>query len=164
MDLSQRIANLTAQNTGLESFLLGSYAISSNKKFNKWFYKVANVSSIEVSKLDFSAENINNFLQATRLTKDSLATVLGISRSKLYNILKDGESLEPKYKPTFVMTIKLWEKGIAAFDGNKQSFETWLQMPNTNLGGLVPFELLSNEPGRRELEKALDRIEFSVYG
>ncbi len=164
MDLSEKIAHLTGQCSRPEPFLLGSYAISTDEKFNTWFYKVANVSSIEVSKLDFSAKNINSFITETGLTKDALASVLGISRSKLYNLLKDGESLEPKYKPTFVMTVKLWEKGLTAFDGDKQSFEMWLKLPNTNLGNIAPFELLSNEPGRRELEKALDRIEFSVYG
>jgi len=165
MDLSERIAHITGlQSHRLEPFLLGSFPISDNESFNKWFYKVANISSVDVLKLEFSAENINYFIHETGLSKDSLAAVLGISRSKLYNILKDGESLEPKYKPTFVMTIKLWEKGITAFDGDKHAFETWMKVQNTNLGGICPFELLSNEPGRRELEKALDRIEFSVYG
>ena len=39
----------------------------------------------------------------------------------------------------------------------------WLQRPQTGLSERTPLELMKNEPGAREVEELLYRIEYSIY-
>jgi len=58
----------------------------------------------------------------------------------------------------------LWKKGLVAFDNDDTMLSEWITSRNSNLGNIKPVELLSTRVGRRELEKAFNRIEYSTYG
>jgi len=47
--------------------------------------------------------------------------------------------------------------------GSPEKAATWLQRPNRALGGRVPLELLDTDPGSRQVEDVLGRIEHGVY-
>jgi putative toxin-antitoxin system antitoxin component (TIGR02293 family) len=47
--------------------------------------------------------------------------------------------------------------------GSPQKAATWLQSPNRALGGRVPLGLLDTDPGSRQVEDVLGRIEHGVY-
>lgn len=47
--------------------------------------------------------------------------------------------------------------------GSTEKAARWLQRPNRALGGRVPLGLLDTDPGTREVEEVLGRIEHGVY-
>ena len=97
------------------------------------------------------------------MSAQAIAGVVGVSKSKYYELaqLKD---LGFKNIDALADFATLWQKGIEAFDGDKDLLNEWLEMRNENLGNIKPIELLSSRIGRRDLEKAFLRIEYSTYG
>lgn len=47
--------------------------------------------------------------------------------------------------------------------GSQEEASRWLQTPNRALGGRTPMDLLDTEPGNRQVEDVLGRIEHGVY-
>lgn len=99
----------------------------------------------------------------TSLTPQEIADILGVSKSKYYDLIKMTD-LGQKNIDALADFATLWNKGIEAFDGDKQLLREWLLSRNENLGGIQPIKLLSSRIGRRELENAFLRIEHSLYG
>lgn len=60
--------------------------------------------------------------------------------------------------------LKVWQKGLRTFDNNEEDLITFINTPNTNLGGAKPIDLMEMETGRNDVSKALDRIEYGIYG
>jgi len=48
--------------------------------------------------------------------------------------------------------------------GNHGDARNWLKSPNRALGGSTPLEYADTEPGAREVEELLGRIEHGVFG
>ena len=106
---------------------------------------------------------IEQLQEFSQLSADELADIIGISRSKYYRLIKEAQ-LGIESIDSLSTFLKLWNKGVIAFDGNDANFREWLHSNNHSLGGIRPIELLKTETGRREIERAIDRIEYSVYG
>ena len=88
--------------------------------------------------------------------------VLPVSKAGLYRQFKK-ENIDLSLKDTLVGIIQMLNKGIEAF-GNQQDFQEWLLSRIENLGNRRPLDLISLQTGRREVEQALERIEYGVYG
>lgn len=46
--------------------------------------------------------------------------------------------------------------------GDQDDARTWLRRPQWGLGGAIPLEYARTDPGAREVEALLDRIEYGV--
>jgi putative toxin-antitoxin system antitoxin component (TIGR02293 family) len=57
----------------------------------------------------------------------------------------------------------LIEKGIDLFDGSTPEALAWLQTPQKALGGAVPLAFARTEPGAREVENLIGRLEHGVF-
>lgn len=44
--------------------------------------------------------------------------------------------------------------------GDREKANDWLRRPNRGLGGVVPLQLIATEPGLRQVERELGRIEY----
>ena len=121
------------------------------------------ISSQSLTTTKFPGIALTALQNETSLSPQEIANILGISKSKYYELLK-MEDLGPKNIDALADFAALWNKGIEAFDGDKQVLKEWLLTRNENLGGVKPIELLSSRIGRRELEQAFLRIEHSLYG
>lgn len=99
----------------------------------------------------------------TSLTAQDIAGVVGVSKSKYYELLQ-LDDLGRKNIDAIVDFAMLWKKGLNAFDDDQELLNEWLVSRNTSLGNIRPIVLLSSRLGRRELEKAFNRIEYSTYG
>lgn len=100
--------------------------------------------------------------EQTSLSAQVIANVIGVSKSKFYDLIH-LDDLGAKNIDALADFAALWQKGLSAFDGDKDLLNEWLETRNTNLGD-KPINFLSSRMGRRELEKAFLRIEFSTYG
>ena len=125
------------------------------------FLSVISSRSLATTKLPGKA--LTALQTETSLAPQEMASILGISKSKYYDLLK-VDDLGSKNIDALADFAALWNKGIEAFDGDKQLLKEWLVSRNENLGGIKPVELLSSRIGRRELEQAFLRIEYSLYG
>lgn len=99
----------------------------------------------------------------TSLTAQDIAGVVGVSKSKYYELLQ-LDDLGRKNIDAIVDFAMLWKKGLNAFDDDQELLNEWLVSRSTSLGNIRPIVLLSSRLGRRELEKAFNRIEYSTYG
>ena len=106
---------------------------------------------------------LDTLQEVLRINTEDLADIFGISRSKYYRLLKEHK-LDPSSVDVLSAFLKLWNKGLIAFDGDDDAFRSWLKTSNYNLGDIQPLELMKTETGRREVEAAILRIEYSIYG
>lgn len=101
--------------------------------------------------------------QQTALSAQTIASIVGVSKSKFYDLVR-LDDLGAKNIDALADFAALWQKGLDAFDDDIELLNEWLETRNLNLGSIRPIELLSTRMGRRELEKAFLRIEYSTYG
>jgi putative toxin-antitoxin system antitoxin component (TIGR02293 family) len=100
--------------------------------------------------------------EETSLSAQELAAVMGISKTKYYDMQK--ETLDPRSIDTLADFAQLWKLGMEAFDGQLAQLQEWFHTRNKNLGNVKPITLLATRLGRRALEKAFQRIEYGLYG
>lgn len=122
-----------------------------------------NMSVNEISDTHFSGENLLELQKQTSLAAQDIAAIVGVSKSKYYELLQ-MENIGPKNVDALADFAALWQKGIDAFDDDSALLNEWLETRNVNLGNIKPVALLSSRVGRRVLEKAFLRIEYSTYG
>jgi len=56
----------------------------------------------------------------------------------------------------------LLDRSVEVLGGLAQA-RGWLQAPNTALGGATPLDFADTEPGAREVEAVLGRIEYGIF-
>jgi hypothetical protein len=117
----------------------------------------------ELEKARFSGDKLIEVQEETSLEAQDVAGILGVSMSKYYKLLR-LDDIGYKSIDALADFATLWQKGIDAFDDNSALLNEWLETRNVNLGHFKPIELLSSRVGRRALEKAFLRIEYSTYG
>lgn len=123
----------------------------------------ANYSLQEIDQVPMSGKTLTAIQEKTTLTPQTITQALGISKSKYYDLLQT-EDLDFKTKDALVDLAFLWEKGMEAFDQNQSNLIDWLNTTNENLGNIKPVNLFASRTGRRTLEQAFARIEYSLYG
>ncbi len=124
---------------------------------------LAQMSVQELDQVKLSGDALVALQQKTTLSPQALADVVGVSKSKYYELVR-MDKLSSKNLDALADFATLWQKGIEAFDEDQSLLKEWLHTRNENLGGIRPVELLSSRMGRRELEKAFERIEYGTYG
>jgi len=99
----------------------------------------------------------------TNLAIIDVAEVLDISKSTYYRA-KEEIILEMETVDKLSSVLKIYQRGLEAFEGDKEDLENWLHTKIPSLGNKKPFELLKTENGRQFVLAAIDRIEHSIYG
>ena len=122
-----------------------------------------NMSFNEINEAHFPGEKLLEVQEQTSLSAQDLAGIVGVSKSKYYELLQLSD-IGTKNIDALADFAALWQKGVDAFDDDTSLLNEWLLARNINLGNIKPVELLSSRLGRRELEKAFLRIEYSTYG
>jgi len=90
-----------------------------------------------------------------------LASMLGISKATLHRRKAQGR-LDPAESDRVLRFARLIGKAVTVFGGIAQARQ-WLNSPQFGLGGAVPLDYAETEPGAREVENLLGRIEYGVY-
>lgn len=94
------------------------------------------------------------------LTPEEMASFLGVSPRTLERRRKNG-SLSPVESERLYRIVRLFRKATEVFESEKEA-RRWLKRPQMRLGEQVPLEIARLEPGARETERLLGRIEHGI--
>jgi putative toxin-antitoxin system antitoxin component (TIGR02293 family) len=96
------------------------------------------------------------------LTDADVATALGIS-SKTISRLRKGRAraLDQLTSDRLYRVARIYEIAARVFE-SREAARDWLREPQFGLDWRVPLDLMRSEPGAREVEALLGRIEYGV--
>jgi putative toxin-antitoxin system antitoxin component (TIGR02293 family) len=94
------------------------------------------------------------------LTPDEMASLLGISPRTLGRRRQRG-SLTAVESERLYRVARLLQRAAEVF-GSEEEARRWLKRPQVRLGEQVPLEIARLEPGAREVERLLGRIERGI--
>ena len=117
-----------------------------------------NLDLIKISKRGIKIEMLQSLLANTSLTASEIAAYLHIS---LRSIQRQKGSFSVPISERILKIAKLYAKGYKVF-GDRDNFNTWLELPNITLGGKKPKEFLYHIFGIDLLLNELGRIEHGV--
>ena len=127
----------------------------------------ADAESLSSSKIIESIQNgllireLDDLQASLDVETGRLASMLGISKATLHRRKAQGR-LDPAESDRLLRFARLMGKAVTVCGGIEEARE-WLRSPQFGLGGAVPLEYAQTEPGAREVENLLGRIEYGVY-
>jgi len=69
----------------------------------------------------------------------------------------------PAQSERLVRFIRVLDKAVDLFEGDKAAAQQWLNEPSRALGWKKPADLLASESGAREVMKLITRLGHGVY-
>jgi putative toxin-antitoxin system antitoxin component (TIGR02293 family) len=96
------------------------------------------------------------------LAAEALAHLTGVSTRTLARRRKRDEPLAPDTSERILRFARLYEIAADVL-GDEDEARRWLKTPNTALGGRSPLDYADTEPGAREVEDLLGRLEYGVF-
>lgn len=107
------------------------------------------------------AQRFNALKELLDVSSGTLADVVGITPSTLSRRRKRGV-FNKEESERILRIARLVLRAIEVLDG-RDNARKWLTEPVRALGGEVPLEFADTEPGAREVERLLLRLEHGVY-
>jgi len=95
-----------------------------------------------------------------QLSTETLASWLGTSARTLKRRQTEGR-LTAEESDRLFRLARLFERTVEVMSTERAARE-WLQTPQHALGGRVPLEVARYEPGAREVERLLGRVEHGI--
>ena len=121
-----------------------------------------NLRVAEIVRDGIPARALRIFADTLGLNLTDFARVVLIPRRTLERRIAANAVLRTVESERVVRLGRIFAKAKDVFeDGNEAA--TWLSEPLDSLGGQTPLQLSSTEPGAREVEQMLGRIEHGVF-
>lgn len=98
---------------------------------------------------------------ASGLTLDRIKQVVRISEGSFARRKQAGR-LSQDESERLLRIGRVFEQATSLHDGDQASARQWLETPIPALGNLRPLDLAQTEPGAREVEDLIGRIEHGV--
>ncbi|HEX7069469.1 MAG TPA: antitoxin Xre-like helix-turn-helix domain-containing protein [Rhodothermales bacterium] len=108
----------------------------------------------------FETRTMENLRARMGLTSDEMSMLLGTSPRTLARRQKKGQ-LEPVESDRLYRVARLYERAVEVFE-SEDAARRWFREPVWGLGGKTPLAYARTDPGAREVEALLERIEYSV--
>ncbi len=108
----------------------------------------------------FTTATLDRIKRRLDLSTDEVAEVIGVSARTLAR-RRDSGRLETVESDRLMRLARLFERAVAVF-GAEDEARRWFHQSQLGLGGATPLEFARTEPGSREVEALLDRIDFGV--
>ena len=97
----------------------------------------------------------------TNMTQSDVRKMSGIPSTTFNRSLKARFSADQSER--LVRIIRVIDRAVELFEGDKEAAQKWLNEPNRALGWKVPAELMASETGAYEIMKLITRLEHGVY-
>lgn len=97
------------------------------------------------------------------LTVEALAQKIGISVATLARRRHDRAPLDPAHGDRVVRYARIYWQAAQLFDFREELARNWLRRPARALEGETPLDFAETEPGAREVENLIGRLEHGVY-
>lgn len=114
----------------------------------------------------FSIAALEKLRRRLGLSAEQLAKAVGTSPRTLARRKKSGR-LEVDESDRVYRLVRLFERAVVVFGGGKEGEEDarrWFHLPLWALGEATPLDYARTDPGAREIEAVLDRIDYGVLG
>ena len=108
----------------------------------------------------FPATLVGTMEKRLEIGPKKMAHLLGISPRTLKRRRERG-TLSPVESERLYRIARLFRVAIRVFEREEEA-RSWLKRPQMRLGGEVPREIARLEPGAREAERLLGRIEHGI--
>lgn len=106
--------------------------------------------------------SLRTFETTSGIDPTLLLSTLGIPERTLARRRTAGR-LAPDESERLLRIATVFEKAVALFTGDIPSAVQWLTLPKKALAGETPLKYSRTEPGAREVENLLGRIEYGVF-
>lgn len=103
----------------------------------------------------------NLIVDWAKITQNDLRKMSGIPSTTFSRSVKTRFSAEQSER--LVRIIRVIDRAVELFDGDKEEAQKWLNEPNRALSWKVPAELMASETGAYEVIKLITRLEHGVY-
>ncbi len=108
----------------------------------------------------FDVQVLERFRRMLDISVDAAASLLGTSARTLARRQKEGR-LQETESDRLYRIVRLFERAVDVF-GNEEDARMWMRRPQWGLDGAIPLEYARTDPGAREVESLLDRIDYGV--
>jgi putative toxin-antitoxin system antitoxin component (TIGR02293 family) len=88
--------------------------------------------------------------------------LVNINEKTLERRLRAGARLKPDESERVARLMRVISRAVAVFESEDHARD-WLNRALRELGGHTPLQMTATEPGAREVEKVLGRIEHGVF-
>jgi len=95
------------------------------------------------------------------VSSDTLAATVNIARRTLARRKKEGR-FQPDESERILRIAGLFDRALQVLH-NRSRVQLWFKSPQKGLGGQTPLEYADTEPGAREVEDLLGRLEHGVF-
>jgi len=109
--------------------------------------------------LPFKAVNV--FQKRSGLTLERIKQAARLSEGSLSRRKRSG-TLSQDESERMLRLSRIFELARALFEGDPEEARRWLETPIPALGNQRPLDLVQTEPGAREVEDLIGRIEHGV--
>jgi putative toxin-antitoxin system antitoxin component (TIGR02293 family) len=92
-----------------------------------------------------------------------IGSLVNINEKTLERRLKAHARLKPDESERVARLMRIISFATAALESEAHARE-WLNRPLRELGGRTPLQMTATEPGAREVERVLGRIEHGIFG
>lgn len=103
----------------------------------------------------------NLIVDWAKITQNDLRKMSGIPSTTFSRSVKTRFTSEQSER--LVRIIRVIDRAVELFEGNKEEAQKWLNEPNRALSWKVPAELMASETGAYEVIKLITRLEHGVY-
>jgi putative toxin-antitoxin system antitoxin component (TIGR02293 family) len=97
----------------------------------------------------------------THFSMQDLARAASIKTRTLQRRKATGR-FEPEESDRLLRVSRIFGKALQLFEGDSEAARRWLSTPLRSLAGRKPISLAKTEPGAREVEHLIDRLENGV--
>lgn len=113
-------------------------------------------------KAGFPFAALEKLSRSVELSTATVADAINLP-ARTFQRRKVKDRLRPDESDRLVRLTRIFGKAIELFDGNVAAAGNWLRTPVAALGGGLPLELVQTEPGAREVEALIGRLEHGVF-
>jgi putative toxin-antitoxin system antitoxin component (TIGR02293 family) len=117
---------------------------------------------IEQLEAGFPFDTLRKFEANSGMASAVLISVLGIPERTLARRRSAGR-LAPEESERLLRISSVFEKAVELFDDDVASAVQWLTTSKKALGGETPLRYAKTEPGAREVENLIGRLEYGVF-
>jgi putative toxin-antitoxin system antitoxin component (TIGR02293 family) len=91
-----------------------------------------------------------------------IGSIVNINEKTLERRLKGQARLKPDESERVARLMRIISLAISALESEGHARE-WLKRPLRELGGRTPLQMAATEPGAREVERVLGRLEHGIF-
>jgi putative toxin-antitoxin system antitoxin component (TIGR02293 family) len=110
----------------------------------------------------FAFKTLQTFESRTGLALSRLAAAIGIPERTLAR-RKVSRRLTPDESERLLRISAIFEDAVDLFEGDVAAAVNWLTTPRKALGDRAPLAYARTEPGAREVENLIGRLEHGIF-